>query len=97
MLTLLLLVPIAAEHKALLLQRYRVVEALDAGSRAAALDSRRSTAADSRFRAALRRSVATAVPPRGNTAMFLGWKTIGAGPAGRQRHIGPGCNAEALS
>jgi lactate dehydrogenase-like 2-hydroxyacid dehydrogenase len=37
MLTLLLLVPIAAEHKALLLQRYRVVEALDAGSRAAAL------------------------------------------------------------
>ncbi len=36
MLTLLLLVPIAAEHKALLLQRYRVIEALDAGSRAAA-------------------------------------------------------------
>jgi lactate dehydrogenase-like 2-hydroxyacid dehydrogenase len=37
MLTLLLLVPIAAEPKALLLQRYRVIEALDAGSRAAAL------------------------------------------------------------
>lgn len=37
MLTLLLLVPIAAEHKALLLERYRVVEALDAGARAAAL------------------------------------------------------------
>ncbi|MDR7333074.1 NAD(P)-dependent oxidoreductase [Roseateles asaccharophilus] len=37
MLTLLLLVPIAAEHKALLLQRFRVIEALDAASRAAAL------------------------------------------------------------
>jgi lactate dehydrogenase-like 2-hydroxyacid dehydrogenase len=35
--TLLLLVPIAAEHKALLQERFRVVEALDAAARAAAL------------------------------------------------------------
>lgn len=37
MLTLLLLVPIAAEHKALLLERFHVIEALDAATRAAAL------------------------------------------------------------
>lgn len=37
MLTLLLLVPIAAEHKALLLERFRVVDAPDAASRAAAI------------------------------------------------------------
>ncbi|MFG6412732.1 NAD(P)-dependent oxidoreductase [Roseateles sp. DC23W] len=37
MLTLLLLIPIAAEHKALLLERYRIIEAPDAASRAAAL------------------------------------------------------------
>lgn len=35
--TLLLLVPIAAEHKALLLERFRVIEAPDAASRAAAI------------------------------------------------------------
>ncbi|MFG6464326.1 NAD(P)-dependent oxidoreductase [Roseateles sp. DXS20W] len=35
--TLLLLVPIAAEHKALLLQRFRVIEALDSSARAAAI------------------------------------------------------------
>jgi lactate dehydrogenase-like 2-hydroxyacid dehydrogenase len=35
--TLLLLVPIAAEHKALLLERFRVIDAPDAASRAAAL------------------------------------------------------------
>jgi hypothetical protein len=34
--TLLLLVPIAAEHKALLLERVRVIDAPDAASRAAA-------------------------------------------------------------
>jgi lactate dehydrogenase-like 2-hydroxyacid dehydrogenase len=37
MLTLLLLVPIAAEHKALLLERFRVIEATDATARAAAI------------------------------------------------------------
>lgn len=37
MLTLLLLIPIAAEHKALLLERYRVIEAPDAAARAAAV------------------------------------------------------------
>ena len=37
MLTLLLLVPIAAEHKALLLERFRVLDAPDAASRAAAI------------------------------------------------------------
>ncbi|CAM4124524.1 NAD(P)-dependent oxidoreductase [Roseateles saccharophilus] len=37
MLTLLLLVPIAAEHKALLLERFRVIEATDAAARAAAI------------------------------------------------------------
>jgi len=37
MLTLLLLVPIAAEHKAPLLERFRVIEATDAASRAAAI------------------------------------------------------------
>ena len=35
--TLLLLVPIATEHKALLLERFRVIEAPDAASRAAAI------------------------------------------------------------
>jgi lactate dehydrogenase-like 2-hydroxyacid dehydrogenase len=42
MLTLLLLVPIAAEHKALLLERYRVIEAPDAASRANAITTRAS-------------------------------------------------------
>ena len=37
MLTLLLLVPIVAEHKALLLERFRVIEAPDATARAAAI------------------------------------------------------------
>ncbi len=40
MLTLLLLVPIAAEHKALLLERFTVVEAPDPTSRAAAIAAR---------------------------------------------------------
>ena len=40
MLTLLLLVPIAAEHKALLLDRFAVIEALDPASRAAAIANR---------------------------------------------------------
>jgi len=40
MLTLLLLVPIAAEHKALLLDRFQVIEALDPAARAAALATR---------------------------------------------------------
>jgi hypothetical protein len=40
MLTLLLLVPIAAEHKALLLDRFQVIEALDPASRAAAIAER---------------------------------------------------------
>jgi lactate dehydrogenase-like 2-hydroxyacid dehydrogenase len=38
--TLLLLVPIAAEHKALLLERFAVIEALDPATRAAAIASR---------------------------------------------------------
>lgn len=38
--TLLLLVPIAAEHKALLLERYHVIDAPDAASRAAAIAAR---------------------------------------------------------
>lgn len=40
MLSLLLLVPIAAEHKALLLKRFAVTEALDPAARAAAIASR---------------------------------------------------------
>ncbi|HEY8878541.1 MAG TPA: NAD(P)-dependent oxidoreductase [Roseateles sp.] len=40
MLTLLLLVPIAAEHKALLLDRFTVIEALDPAARAAAIAAR---------------------------------------------------------
>jgi len=40
MLTLLLLVPIAAEHKALLLERFHVLDAPDAASRAAAIAAR---------------------------------------------------------
>lgn len=40
MLSLLLLVPIAAEHKALLLERFAVTEALDPAARAAAIASR---------------------------------------------------------
>jgi len=42
MLTLLLLIPIAAEHKALLLERFRVIEAPDAASRAAAVATQRA-------------------------------------------------------
>lgn len=38
--TLLLLVPIAAEHKALLLERFAVIEALDSAARAAAIATR---------------------------------------------------------